>query len=63
MNTDDLGIETESKDQKFVQTALSLMSTNYGNSDYDLDSFVKDMGYSKTLVNKKMQLFRQKMKQ
>lgn len=55
MNTDDLGIEPESRDQKFVKTALSLMSTNYGKSDYDLDSFVKDMGYSKTLVNKKMQ--------
>lgn len=31
------------------------MKTNYADSEYVLDSFVRDMGYSKTMVNKKMQ--------
>ena len=31
------------------------MKENYADSEYNLDRFVRDMGYSKTLVNKKMQ--------
>lgn len=55
MNTEDLHINTESKDDLFIKTAFDLMKDNYSNSEYELDSFVRDVGYSKTLVNKKLQ--------
>ena len=52
---EELHIKEESKDSQFVRQALSLMEKNYADSQYNLESFVRDMGYSKTLVNKKMQ--------
>lgn len=52
---EELHIKEESKDNQFVRQALSLMEKNYADSQYNLESFVRDMGYSKTLVNKKMQ--------
>lgn len=54
-NVDDLPMKEESRDQVFIARALELMKTNYADSEYVLDSFVRDMGYSKTMVNKKMQ--------
>lgn len=55
MNSNDLNLEVESKDQRFMKIALELMKVNYGDSEYEIDEFVKDVGYSKTLVNKKLQ--------
>lgn len=55
MNQQDLNITIESKDDKFIQKAMKLMSENYTNSEYELDSFIRDLGYSKTMVNKKLQ--------
>ena len=55
MNSEDLNITIESKDEKFIQKALMYMKENYNNPEYELDSFVRDMGYSKTLVNRKLQ--------
>ena len=52
---EELHIKEESKDSQFVRLVLSLMEKNYADSQYNLESFVRDMGYSKTLVNKKMQ--------
>ncbi len=54
-NVADLPIITESKDKDFMSNALKLMTEHYSDSEYNLDCFVKDMGYSKTLVNKKLQ--------
>ena len=54
-NVDDLPMKEESRDQVFIARALELMQKNYGDSEYVLDNFVRDMGYSKTMVNKKMQ--------
>ena len=31
------------------------MKEHYAESEYGLDAFIRDMGYSKTLVNQKMQ--------
>lgn len=50
-----LHIKEQSKDQAFVSNAIELMKKNYVNPEYGLDNFVRDMGYSKTLVNRKMQ--------
>lgn len=50
-----LPIKEESRDKVFITNAIGLMEKNYADSEYNLDCFVRDMGYSKTLVNKKMQ--------
>lgn len=51
----ELHVKEESKDKTFIMRAVKLMKENYADSEYSLDRFVRDMGYSKTLVNKKMQ--------
>ena len=51
---EELHIKEESKDQLFVNKAIELMKKNYADSEYNLECFVRDMGYSKTLVNSKM---------
>lgn len=54
-NVDDLNIKEDSRDKQFMNQALALMSAHYADAEYDLEHFVSDMGYSKTMVNKKMQ--------
>ena len=51
---DELHIKEETRDQLFVNKAVGLMKKNYADSEYNLECFVRDMGYSKTLVNTKM---------
>ncbi len=50
-----LPVKSGSRDQVFLANAARLMKEHYADPDYNLESFVQDMGYSKTLVNKKMQ--------
>ena len=38
-----------------MQRALDFMKQIYADAEYDLERFVHDMGYSKTLVNQKLQ--------
>ncbi|MGL5273283.1 MAG: hybrid sensor histidine kinase/response regulator transcription factor, partial [Phocaeicola sp.] len=52
---DELQVKEESRDQLFMKRAIELMNQYYHDSEYNLECFVRDMGYSKTLVNKKMQ--------
>ena len=52
---EDLNIKEDSRDRQFMNKAIGLMNVHYAEAEYDLDSFVRDMGYSKTMVNKKMQ--------
>ena len=54
-NVDELHVKEESRDKTFITNAVNLMKENYADSEYNLERFVRDMGYSKTLVNKKMQ--------
>ena len=54
-NVEELHVKEESRDKTFITNAVSLMKENYADSEYNLERFVRDMGYSKTLVNKKMQ--------
>lgn len=57
-NTDDINrlpIREESRDKTFMSNAINLMKENYCDSEYNLERFIRDMGYSKTLVNKKLQ--------
>ncbi len=55
MKGNTLSIAEDSKDSKFITHAIEQMKLNYGDSSYELEQFVRDMGYSKTLVNKKLQ--------
>lgn len=52
---EELHVKEESRDKTFITNAVNLMNTNYADPEYNLERFVRDMGYSKTLVNKKMQ--------
>ena len=56
MNSDTIAIAEDSRDKIFIDKAISLMKENYRNADYDVDHFVSDMGFSKTLVNNKLQV-------
>lgn len=55
LNTDDLNIDRESEDEKFVKQVLALVEKNYKNSDYTIDDILKEMSCSKSMLNKKMQ--------
>lgn len=52
---EELHVKEESRDKTFITNAVNLMNANFADPDYNLERFVRDMGYSKTLVNKKMQ--------
>lgn len=51
----ELGLIEDSRDKTFMDKAMELMKQHYADSEYGLDAFIRDMGYSKTLVNQKMQ--------
>lgn len=51
----EMGLIEESRDKVFMDRAMELMKQHYAEAEYGLDTFVRDMGYSKTLVNQKMQ--------
>lgn len=55
MNSDSIAIAEDSRDKIFFDKAVTLMKENYQNAEYDIEQFVADMGYSKTLVNNKLQ--------
>lgn len=52
---EELHIKEESRDKTFIANAIGLMEKHYPEAEYNLECFVRDMGYSKTLVNRKMQ--------
>lgn len=54
-NVEELHVKEESRDKTFITNAVNLMKEHYADAEYNLERFVRDMGYSKTLVNKKMQ--------
>ena len=51
----DLGLIEESRDKAFMDRAIALMKEHYAESEYGLDALIRDMGYTKTLVNQKKQ--------
>lgn len=48
-------IDPHSKDKEFMSAAYELMKKHYTESEYGVDNFVHDMGYSKTFINSKLQ--------
>lgn len=55
LNTDDLNIDKESDDEKFVKRVLEHVETHYTDSAYAIDDILRDLGCSKSMLNKKMQ--------
>lgn len=55
MNVEELEVEEESGDKKFLDKAISVMKKNYGNSEFEVSDFIEAMGVGRNLLNKKMQ--------
>ena len=55
MNLDELNMDKETSDEKFIRQAVEVVKANYSNADYEVADFILDMGISKSLLNKKMQ--------
>ena len=51
-NVEELHVKEEARDKTFITNAVNLMKEHYADAEYILERFVRDMGYSKTLVNK-----------
>ncbi|MFV0330999.1 MAG: two-component regulator propeller domain-containing protein [Dysgonomonas sp.] len=56
MDVENLNIEKESNDEKFLKKAISIIKENYKNTDYEVSDFIESMGVSKSLLNNKMQM-------
>ena len=54
MDIDELNMEEESNDQKFLSKAMQIVKENYKDSYYEVAAFTEAMGVSKSLMNKKM---------
>jgi CheY-like chemotaxis protein/AraC-like DNA-binding protein len=55
MNVDELNIETESRDSKFVNQVMDVIKENYKNSYFEVGDFAETLGVSRSLLNKKLQ--------
>lgn len=55
MDADRLGIEEGSGDKKFLDKAMKVVKGNYKNPEFEVGDFIREMGISKSLLNKKMQ--------
>lgn len=54
MDLDELSVEEESNDKKFLNKAMQIVKENYKDSYYEVSDFIETMGVSKSLMNKKM---------
>jgi signal transduction histidine kinase/ligand-binding sensor domain-containing protein/CheY-like chemotaxis protein len=55
MNVEDLHIEEESSDKRFLNKIMEVIKENYKNSYFEGNDFCEAMGVSKSLLNKKLQ--------
>lgn len=55
LDTNDLNIERESEDEKFVNRVTNFVKENYRNPDLSIDDIVSEVGCSKSMLHKKMQ--------
>ena len=54
MDIEELNIDEESSDMKFLNKAMQIIKENYKDSYYEVTDFIEAMGVSKSLMNKKM---------
>lgn len=55
LDPNDLNIVQESDTDQFVRRALELIRNNYSDADYLIDNLARDLGCSKSMLNKKLQ--------
>ncbi len=55
MTPSSLNIDKDSRDSKFLNSVMEVIECNYGNPDFDVESFATAMNMSKTLLNQKLQ--------
>ncbi len=55
LDADDLAIATESDDSKFIRRVLTHVKEHYTDPEYSIEDILKDIGCSKSMLNKKMQ--------
>jgi signal transduction histidine kinase/ligand-binding sensor domain-containing protein/DNA-binding response OmpR family regulator len=55
MDVEELPVDDNSPDRKFLDKAMHLIEENYQNADYEIADFIEEMGVSKSLLNRKMQ--------
>jgi len=56
MDVAELNIDEESRDKKFLDKAVRIVKNNYKDNSYEVSDFIDDMGVSKSLLNKKLQI-------
>ena len=56
MDVKELNIREETNDEKFIHQAIQTVKANYKNPNYEVADFISDMGISKSLLNKKMNI-------
>ena len=56
MDVAELNIDDESRDKKFLDKAVRIVKNNYKDNSYEVSDFIDDMGVSKSLLNKKLQM-------
>jgi AraC-like DNA-binding protein len=52
---EELPVDENSPDRKFLDKMMALIAANYQNPDYELADFIDEMCMSKTLLNRKVQ--------
>lgn len=55
MDVATLNIEEDSRDKKFMDKVMEIISENYKDSEFEVTEFANAMGVSKTLLNQKLQ--------
>jgi signal transduction histidine kinase/ligand-binding sensor domain-containing protein/DNA-binding response OmpR family regulator len=55
MDVEQLPVDDNSPDRKFLDKAMQLIEANYQNPEYEIGDFIDEMGVSKSLLNRKMQ--------
>ncbi|WP_303331316.1 ATP-binding protein, partial [uncultured Muribaculum sp.] len=55
MDVDELNIEDESRDKKFIDQVMEVVKNNYKNSYFEVGDFAEALGISRSLLNKKLQ--------
>ncbi len=55
LDVNDLDVDRESEDDKFIRRVLEHVRQNYTNPEYAIDDILHDIGCSKSMLNKKMQ--------
>lgn len=54
MKTEELNMDSESRDKRFMDQVMEVLKSNYKNSHFDVGDFAEALGVSRTLLNSKL---------